>query len=132
MALTTNTNKSRKSNNNTTVTFSIALNDDETVQFNPTKTFAHVNTEQVLKIITSGELDACEPNQKGYINYKLTGNKKTLGFINFYENGLDVDSDNEEIQITVANLNQDLSSVKLENITLPMTSGEADDMIANL
>jgi len=130
MALTKNTNKSRKSNN--TVTFNIVLSEDESVQFNPTKTFAHVNAEQVLKIITSGELDACEPNQKGYINYKLTGNKKTLGFINFYENGLDAESDDEEIQLTVDNLKNDLSSVVLDNILLPMTAKEADDMIAGL
>jgi len=130
MAIAKNTKKSRQSNN--TVTFNIALSDDESVQFNPTKTFAHVNTEQVLKIITAGELEACEPNQKGYINYKLTGNKKTLGFINFYDNGLDEDSEEDEIQVTVDNLSSDISNVTLNDITLPMTADEADNMLENL
>jgi len=130
--MTIHTTKSRKSNTTIAATFNIMLNDDESVQFNPTKTFAHVDIEQVLKIITKGKVEACEVNKKGYINYQVSDSNKTLGFINFYANGLDEDSDIEDIDASVDNLIADLSLVKVENISMPMTSGEADDLIAGL
>lgn len=125
------TNKSRKSNNNPSATFTIALQ-DESVQFNPSKTFAHVDSTQVLKIITKGKLEACAVNQKKFINYQLTNENKILGFINFYDNGLDDMSSIDEIDNSVSNLTTELSAVKLTDITLPMSADEADAMIAGL
>ena len=132
MSLIKNATRGRKPRTNTTTRFSIALNDDESVEFRPTGTFAHVNAEQVFKIITTAEVDATNENNNNKVNFKLTASNKLLGFINYYDNDLDNESGDVEIQETVNNLKSELAEVKLENITLPMTAGEADDLIANL
>jgi len=132
MSLIKNATRGRKPRTNTTTRFSIALNDDESVEFRPTGTFAHVNAEQVFKIITTAEVDATNENNNNKVNFKLTGNNKLLGFINYYDNDLDNESGEVEVQETVDSLKADLANVTIENITLPMTAGEADDLISNL
>ena len=132
MSLIKNTTRGKKSRSNTTTRFSIALNADNSVEFRPTGTFAHVNAEQVFKIITTADVDATSENNNNKVNFKLTGNNKLLGFINYYDNDLDNESGDVEVQETVDNLKADLAEVKMEDITLPMTAGEADDLIANL
>ena len=131
MSLIKNTTRG-KPRSNTTTRFSIALNADNSVEFRPTGTFAHVNAEQVFKIITTADVDATSENNNNKVNFKLTGNNKLLGFINYYDNDLDNESGDVEVQETVDNLKADLADVKMEDITLPMTAGEADDLIANL
>ena len=96
MSLIKNTTRGNKPRSNTTTRFSIALNDNNKV------------------------------------NFKLTGGNKLLGFINYYDNDLDNESGDVEVQETVDSLKADLAEVKMEDITLPMTAGEADDLIANL
>jgi hypothetical protein len=132
MSLIKNTTRGKKPRSNTTTRFSIALNDDDSVEFRPTGTFAHVNAEQVFKIITTAEVDATSENNNNKVNFKLTGSNKLLGFINYYDNDLDNESGDVEVQETVDSLKADLAEVKMEDITLPMTAGEADDLIANL
>ena len=132
MSLIKNTTRGTKSRTNTTTRFSIALNADESVEFRPTGTFAHVNAEQVFKIIKSADVDATNENNNNKVNFKLTASNKLLGFINYYGNDLDNESGDVEVQETVDNLKADLADVKMEDITLPMTAGEADDLIANL
>ena len=132
MSLIKNTTRGNKPRSNTTTRFSIALNDDDSVEFRPTGTFAHVNAEQVFKIITTAEVDATSENNNNKVNFKLTGSNKLLGFINYYDNDLDNESGDVEVQETVDSLKADLAEVKMEDITLPMTAGEADDLIANL
>jgi hypothetical protein len=132
MSLIKNTTRGKKPRTNTTTRFSIALNADESVEFRPTGTFAHVNAEQVFKIINSAEVDATNENNNNKVNFKLTASNKLLGFINYYDNDLDNESGDVEIQATVDNLKADLAEVKMEDITLPMTAGEADDLIANM
>ena len=126
------TTNGRKAKGSTISKFNIRLNKDESVEFRPTGTFAHVNAEQVFKIITTAEVDATNENNNNKVNFKLTASNKLLGFINYYDNDLDNESGDVEIQETVNNLKSELAEVKLENITLPMTAGEADDLIANL
>ena len=132
MSLIKKSTRGNKPRTNTTTRFSIALNDDESVEFRPTGTFAHVNAEQVFKIITTAEVDATNENNNNKVNFKLTGNNKLLGFINYYDNDLDNESGEVEVQETVDSLKADLANVTIENITLPMTAGEADDLISNL
>ena len=132
MSLIKNTTRGNKPRSNTTTRFSIALNDDDSVEFRPTGTFAHVNAEQVFKIITTAEVDATSENNNNKVNFKLTGGNKLLGFINYYDNDLDNESGEVEVQETVDSLKADLANVTIENITLPMTAGEADDLISNL
>ena len=57
MSIVTTTTRPKSLNNKATVRFSIRLNKDDSVEFRPTATFAHINTEQVLKIIAKAELD---------------------------------------------------------------------------
>ena len=132
MSIVKNTTRAKKATNNSAIRFSIALNDDESVEFRPTGTFAHVNAEQVFKIITTAEVDATSENNNNKVNFKLTGGNKLLGFINYYDNDLDNESGDVEVQETVDNLKSELAGVTIENISLPMTAGEADDLIANL
>ena len=131
MSIVQSTKPSRQAKN-TITKFTIALGKNNSVEFRPTQTFAKVNTERVLKIITKGTVDVTAENNNNKVNFKLTASNKLLGFINYYDNDLDNESGDVEIQETVDNLKSELAEVKLENITLPMTAGEADDLIANL
>ncbi len=122
---------SRKAKN-TTAKFSIRLNDLESVEFRPTATFAHVDAEQVLKIITKATVDVTNENNNNKVNFKLTGSNKLFGFLNYFENDLDDESNIAEIKAVLKDVASALSTVKIGDITLPMTAGEADDLIDNL
>jgi hypothetical protein len=127
--------KKRSSNKTATpinITFSIALNEDERVQFNPNKAFNHITTAQVLKIIQKADIEVTRENSKGYVNFKLSTNTSTFGFINFYENDLDDESTSEEQTEYVMALEKDLSTITVEDIALPMNADEADALIDNL
>ena len=123
---------SRKAKSNDTTKFSIRLNADESVEFRPTGTFAHVSTEQVLKIITKADVDVTAENNNNKVNFKLTGKDKLFGFLNYYDNDLDDESGKAEVKAIVKDVKTALSTVKLGDISLPMTAGEADDLIDDL
>ena len=130
----TSSNKTATNANNT---FSIALTEDERVQFNPNRAFNHITTAQVLKIIQKADIEATKENTNNYVNFKLSGlNAKgdtmTFGFVNFYGNDLDNDSSEEHKTEVIMNLEKDLSNVKLDNISMPLTADEADNLIDNL
>ena len=112
--------------------FSIRLNKDDTVEFRPTATFAHIDVAQVLKIITKADVDVTNENNNNKVNFKLTAKNKLLGFLNYYENDLDNDSDTVEVQGVIDELTAELTSVTIDNITLPMTAGQADDLLDEL
>lgn len=128
--------KKKTSRNKTTAInntkFNISISEDERVEFNPNKAFAHITTEQVLKIITKADIEVTKENAKGYVNFKLSSDKKTFGFINFYANDLEDDSSEEHKTEVTLNLEKDLSSVKIADITTPMNAEEADSLIDNL
>ena len=117
---------------NSPTKFSIRLNADESVEFRPTGTFAHVSTEQVLKIITKADVDVTAENNNSKVNFKLTGKDKLFGFLNYYDNDLDDESGTAEVKAIVKDVKTALSTVKLGDISLPMTAGEADDLIDDL
>jgi len=112
--------------------FSIRLNKDDTVEFRPTATFAHIDVAQVLKIITKADVDVTNENNNNKVNFKLTATNKLMGFVNYFDNDLDNESDDVEISEVVAELQTALSTVKIGDITLPMTAGQADDLIDSL
>ncbi len=112
--------------------FSIRLNKDSTVEFRPTTTFAHIDVAQVLKIITKADVDVTNENNNNKVNFKLTATNKLMGFVNYFDNDLDNESEADEISDVVAELQTALSTVKISDITLPMTAGEADDLIDSL
>ena len=134
MSLIKKSTRGSKPRSNTTTRFSIALGDDESVEFRPTGTFAHVTAEQVFKIIKSAnvDVDVTAENNNNKVNFKLTASNKLCAFLNYFDNDLDDESGQVEVDATIDELKARLADVKLEDITLPMTAGEADDLIANL
>jgi hypothetical protein len=126
---------SRKAKTNATPKFNIALSNDS-VEFRPTATFAHINAKQVMKIITKGEIDITAENNAGKVNFKISvssGNiVKNAAFINYFDNDLDDDSSDAEIKPVLEALQAELKKVKIGDISLPMTSSEADAIIEGL
>ena len=123
--------KSQEATTNTTTKFSIRLNENESVEFRPTATFAHVSAKQVLKIITLADIDVTAENNRNKVNFKLTKDK-LFGFLNYFENDLDDESEEDEIKVVLDDIKAQLSTVKLADISLPMTTGEADKLIKSL
>ena len=126
------TTTSRMTKNNPTTKFSIRLNEDESVEFRPTGTFAHVTTEQVLKIVTKADVDVTAEKYKNKVNFKLTGKDKLFGFLNYFDNDLSDESVSTEVKAVLKDVKSALSTVELGDITLPMTAGQADDLIDDL
>ena len=123
--------KSQEATTNTTTKFSIRLNENESVEFRPTATFAHISAKQVLKIITLADIDVTAENNRNKVNFKLTKDK-LFGFLNYFENDLDDESEDDEIKVVLDDIKAQLSTVKLADISLPMTAGEADKLIKSL
>jgi len=109
--------------------FNIRLSDDESIEFRPTETFKHVTTEQVLKIIAKGDIAVTAENNRNKVNFKLTGKDKLFGFVNYYDNDLDDESEQEEVDEVITELSAKFAKVKASDITLPMTAKEADNLI---
>ena len=109
---------------------------DESVQFKPRKAYNHITTKQVLKIVTKGTPVTTNPNKDGDVNYQITNNNPdkpdTYGFLNYFTNGLDEDSDADEHAEAVEALVAELALVTLEDISTPMTAKQADKSINDL
>ena len=131
MSIVQSTQPSRKTKNSA-VKFTIALSDSNPIEFKPTGTFSHINTEQVLKIVTKGTVDVTAENNNNKVNFKLTGKNKLLGFLNYYDNDLDDESEPEEVAEVVSELEAQLQAVTIDNISLPMTAGQADALLDDL
>ena len=123
--------KSQEATTNATTKFSIRPNENESVEFRPTATFAHVSAKQVLKIITLADIDVTAENNRNKVNFKLTKDK-LFGFLNYFENDLDDESEEDEIKVVLDDIKAQLSTVKLADISLPMTAGVADKLIKSL
>jgi hypothetical protein len=131
--------KSRKSNNNTnTITkFNIVIAEDTAVEFRPSGVFTKmkITTEQLLKVLHNGIFGITAENNDGDVNYTISivNNKdkgiKQVGFINYHINDLDDDSTESEITESIDSLKQQLLTVTLEDIHMPMSTQEADDLL---
>jgi len=135
MSIVKSTN--RKTRTNGVSKFYIAINDSDSVEFRPTSAFAHINTKQVLKIISKADVDVTAENNQGHVNFKLAisnkeGVVRNAGFINYWDNDLDDESDTSEVKQELKSLKASLRKVKLNDISLPMTASEADSMIDDL
>ena len=126
------TTNGRKAKGSTISKFRLRLNKDESVEFRPTATFAHVDFAQVLKKITKADVDVTAENNNNKVNFKLTGKDKLFGFLNYFDNDLDDESTDKEIDGACAEVAKALSTVKIGDISLPMTVGEADNLIDSL
>jgi hypothetical protein len=131
--------KSRKSNNNTnTITkFNIVIAEDTAVEFRPSGVFTKmkITTEQLLKVLHNGIFGVTAENNDGDVNYTISipNNRdkgvKQVGFINYHINYLDDDSTESEVTDSIDYLKQQLLTVTLEDIHMPMSAQEADDLL---
>ncbi len=131
--------KSRKSNNNnnTITKFNIVIAEDTAVEFRPSGVFTKmkITTEQLLKVLHNGIFGITAENNDGDVNYTISipNNKdkgvKQVGFINYHINDLDDDSTETEITDSIDSLKQQLLTVTLEDIHMPMSTQEADDLL---
>jgi hypothetical protein len=131
--------KSRKSNNNTnTITkFNIVIAEDTAVEFRPSGVFTKmkITTEQLLKVLHNGIFGVTAENNDGDVNYTISipNNRdkgvKQVGFINYHINDLDDDSTESEVTDSIDSLKQQLLTVTLEDIHMPMSAQEADDLL---
>lgn len=98
----------------------------KSAQFNPRKAYENIITnEQVLKIITTGDITNTEANKEGYVNFMLSKNDKSFGFLNFLANDLNADSSEDAITEELFKVEAKLSKVTLADISRPMTEAEA-------
>jgi len=117
--------------------FTVRLDDSNSLEFRPTVTFAHIEAAQVLKIILNAEVATTAENNRGKVNFKLqlptkSGALKNAAFINYFDNDLTDESTDKEVNVVIADVKTALSTVTIDDITLPMTANEADDLIAGL
>jgi hypothetical protein len=108
------------------------LNADESIEFRPSSTFAHITAKQVLKIVTKATVEVTAENNRNKVNFKLTGKEKLFGFLNYFDNDLDDDSEEDEVKAVCDEVTKTLKTVKIGDISLPLTSKQADDLIAGL
>jgi len=128
---------SRKAKTTKAARFNIVIDDNTSVEFRPTATFAHISPKQVLKIIAKAQPDVTAENLQGQVNFKFSikgksGAIKNAGFINYWDNELDDESTDTEVNSELKLLMTSLRKVKIGDITLPMTASEADNMIDDL
>jgi hypothetical protein len=140
MGLTTNTRKKSKTNDNTITKFNIVIEDDTAVEFRPSGVFTKIkiSSEEVLKLMHNGIFGVTAENNDGDVNFTISipntkdGSTKQVGFLNYYVNSLDDSSDTDEVTETLTHLKDDLSTIKLEDIHLPMTGNQASELLAGL
>ena len=85
-----------------------------------------------MKIISKASVDVTAENNRNKVNFKLTGKDKLFGFLNYFDNELTDESDDDEIEAVCQEVETALRKVKIADITLPMTAKQADDLIAGL
>jgi len=130
--MTNNTNKatSTKTYNNDKVIYVKVDGQPLSAQFKPRKAYEDLITdEQVLKIITTGDITATEANDNGYVNFMLSKNDKSMGFLNFLKNSLNADSSEDAITEELFKVEAKLSKVTIDDISRPMTEDEAMDVL---
>jgi|TARA_R110002167_G_C12661938_1_gene650000 hypothetical protein len=121
-----------QSTTNKPTKFKIRISDDESVEFRPTATFAHVTSKQVLKIIAGASVDVTAENNRNKVNFKLVGKENLFGFVNYFDNDLDDESEKTEVDTVIADLQARLRDVKISDITSPLTEDQADKLISGL
>jgi hypothetical protein len=94
--------------------------------------FCHITAKQVLKIVTKATVEVTAENNRNKVNFKLTGKNKLLGFLNYYDNDLDDESEPNEVAEVVNELEAQLQAVTIDDISLPMTAGQADALLDDL
>ena len=118
-------------------TYHVNLTDTDQVYFVLTRTFSHLNAEQVLKVLQKADIEVTKENQRGEVNFRFIAkdadNKPhTVGFVNYYENDLDDDSSAEERKAVIEELSAALNEIQPVNIVKPLNQGEADSVIDSL
>jgi len=115
-----------KTYNNDKVIYIRVAGQEKSAQFKPSKAFENiVSNEDVLKIITKGDIRVTEANKQGYVNFVLGNGTNQFGFINFLENSLTTASTVEDETAELLTIQDRLSKVTLDDISRPLTADEA-------
>jgi hypothetical protein len=122
----TNTATSTKTYNNDKVIYIRIDGQEKSAHFKPSKAFENiVSNEDVLKIITKGDIRTTIANKQGYVNFVLGNGENQFGFLNFLTNTLNADSSEEAITQELLLVEATLSKVTLADISRPLTEDEA-------
>ncbi len=135
MAIVENNTTTRNNDNKNTFWLNIEGNKKETsVAFNPTRAFAGINAEQVLKVVTTQEPMVSCHNKVSVklIGTKPDGNRFIFGYLNNYSHGINVHCTREDIAEVVLRLKDELGCLTLDDISKPMSTDEAADILAAL
>lgn len=118
-------------------TYHVNISDIEQVYFVLTRTFAHLDSDQVLNVLNKAEIKPTAANDRGEINFRFIvkdeDNKPhTVGFVNYYDNDLAADSTPEEIRETIEELARKMNSLEPSSIVKPLTADQATGLIDSL
>lgn len=126
----TKTNNTNKTYDNSKTIYIDVEGQPLSAQFKPRKAYEDIITnEQVLKIITTGDITTTEANKEGYVNFMLSKNDKSFGFLNFMKNNLNADSSEDAITEELFKVEARLSKVTIADISRAMTEAEAMDAL---
>lgn len=115
-----------KTYNNDKVIYIRVEGQDKSAHFKPSKAFENIVTnEDVLKIITKGDLRTTEANKQGYVNFVLGNGTNQFGFLNFLTNSLNADSSEDAKTQELFKIEARLAKVTLADISRPLTEDEA-------
>jgi len=137
MSLTNNTKSRKSNNNNNSAKFNIVIDSDTAIEFRPTGIFStiQITTKHIFNILTQGIFDVTKENSDGNVNYTISVENpkdksiKLVGFLNYYPNDLSNDSDTNEIDESINELRNTLSSVAIEDIHPAMTGKQATALL---
>ena len=76
--------------------------------------------------------DESVENNRNKVNFKLVGKENLFGFVNYFDNDLDDESEKTEVDTVIADLQARLRDVKISDITSPLTEDQADKLISGL
>ena len=115
-----------KTYNNDKVIYIRIDGQEKSAHFKPSKAFEDiVSNEDVLKIITKGDIRTTEANNQGYVNFVLGNGTNQFGFLNFLVNSLNADSSEEAKTQELFKIEAKLAKVTLADISRPLTEDEA-------
>jgi len=134
MGLMTNDTKTNETStttyNNESVIYIKVDGQPLSAQFKPRKPYESIITnEQVLALITTGDITTTTANESGYVNFMFSKNDKSFGFMNFLKNGLNADSSEDAKIEELFKVEARLSKVTIADISRSMTEAEAIDAL---
>lgn len=117
--------------------YHVNLTGTEQIYFILTRAFSHATPEQVLNVLQKAEIQVTKENQRGEVNFRFIGRDSdgkphTVGFVNYFDNDLDDDSDEAEQKAVIEDLSAAVAKLTVDSIVKPLDQEEANDVMENL